>query len=519
VTGNGCHNQNTGDGINVTGDGTTNADFNSLTGNVCTGNGSNGIEIVGGVNANCNLVEDNQLMGNTSLMLCDGGTNSNITWDVYPGMDIQEALTQGAGKEVIIHAGTHEPANPAAPGVALTVSANTMVRGEGFGSIIQGAAGATNITQLMQLNGNNIHIKDLKMILAAGCGTAGAYPNVLYATAVQQLWLENLWLVGDTSVADDGSDARQCGVYFTNVDDSKIMGCRVEDCDRSDINLSTGSDNNTVSGNTVQGGGFYGIQLSASGNNTLTGNRCDDNGQGIYLTAAADYNTLTGNNCTGSTQNGITLDASDNNTLTGNTCQGNTWHGIYLYSASDNNTLTGNTCQGNSQYGIGLDDSDNSTITGNTCQGNTRDGINIGGGSVNNTITGNTCVGNDAAGTTYHGISISASNENTITGNQCSGNGLHGIYIYRSSNCTVTGNGCHNQNTGDGINVTGDGTTNADFNSLTGNVCTGNASNGIEVVGAGDANENIVVANNLKNNTGAGLADAGLLTQLGHNIV
>jgi len=28
-----------------------------------------------------------------------------------------------------------------------------------------------------------------------------------------------------------------------------------------------------------------------------------------------------------------------------------------------------------------------------------------------------------------------------------------------------------------------------------------------------------VVANNLKNNTGANLADAGILTQIGHNIV
>jgi len=344
-----------------------------------------------------------------------------------------------------------------------------MVRGEGFASIIQGAAGATNITQLMQLNGNNIHIKDLKMILAAGCGTAGARPNVLYATAVQQLWLENLWLVGDTTVADDGVDTRQNGVYFTNVDDSKIMYCRIEDCDRQGISIDTGSDNNTITGNTCQGSTRSGMLLDASLNNTINSNTCQTNGwSGIELRNASNQNTLTGNTCQGNAgSEGIYLVGSDNNTITGNTCQGNGNNGIHLENSSDNNTITGNTCQGNGYAGIYLDDSVNITVSGNTCQGN--------------------------AGT--------------------------GIYIYRCSYCTVTGNGCNDNTAADGIYVEGDGTTNADFNTLTGNTCTGNGGNGIEIVGAGDANENIVVANNLKNNTGAGLADAGLLTQIGHNIV
>jgi len=429
-----------------------------------------------------------------------GGATASVTWrtgalryEVLVNMRIQDSLTAGAGGEVIIHAGTHEPPNPAAPGVALTVSADTMVRGEGFASIIQGAAGATNITQLMQLNGNNIHIKDLKMILAAGCGTGGARPNVIYATAVQQLWLENLWLVGDTSVADDGDDGRQCGVYFNNVDDSKIVDCRIEDCDRHGINLDNGSDYNTVSGNTSQGNSKDGIRIDTS-----------------------LYNTISGNASQGNDNYGIDIiNGSTHNILSGNTIQVSTLDGISCDGASDNNTINGNLVQGGSGRGITISGDEN-TITGNTVQGNTQTGIFILG--TNNTITGNTVVGNDSAGNTHHGIHIQ-DNENTITGNQCSGNGLHGIYIYRSSYCTVTGNVCNNQNTGDGINVTGDGTDNADFNTVTGNVCTGNASNGIEIVGGVNANENIVVANNLKNNTGAGLADAGLLTQIGHNIV
>jgi len=372
-----------------------------------------------------------------------------LRYEVLVNMKIQDSLTAGAGGEAIIHAGTHTPANPGAPAAALTVSANTLVSGEGKATIIQGAGAATNITNLLVLNGANITVKDIKLELLAGCGTAAAYPNVVYASTQSLLWLENLWLVGDTSVADDGSDARQNGIYFAAITESKIVNCRSEDNDRHGINLAGSSDNNTLTGNTSQG----------------------------------------------NTQHGILVDAGDNNTITANTSQGNSYNGTYVSGASTNNT-----------------------ITGNTIQVNTRHGIEIAAASVNNTVTGNTVSDNDAAGTTYHGIYIYASNENVVTGNQCDVNGLHGIYIFESDYCTVTGNGCHNQNTGDGINITGDGTHNADFNTVTGNVCTGNAANGVEVVGAGDANENIVVANNLKNNA-AGMADAGVLTQTGHNIV
>ncbi|GAI13139.1 unnamed protein product, partial [marine sediment metagenome] len=61
--------------INVTGDGTTNADYITITGNVCYNNGGDGIEIVGGANANKNIVMGNQLLGNTNPLV-DGGTNT-----------------------------------------------------------------------------------------------------------------------------------------------------------------------------------------------------------------------------------------------------------------------------------------------------------------------------------------------------------------------------------------------------------------------------------------------------------
>jgi len=71
------------------------------------------------------------------------------------------------------------------------------------------------------------------------------------------------------------------------------------------------------------------------------------------------------------------------------------------------------------------------------------------------------------------------------------------------------GNSCYDNDNGDGINVTGDATTNSDYNSLTGNTCTGNGDDGIAIEGTTDANQNIVVANNLYNNSGTDLVDNG----------
>jgi len=401
-------------------------------------------------------------------------------------LEINAALAACNGGEVKLLEGNYVTV------ANIIVPADCKLSGAGFGTVI--TANHASITQAIVLNDRST-LSNLKVILAAGCGTAGARPNVVYATSETQIWVEDVWVVGDTSVADDGSDIRQCGILFVTVTDSKVVNCRIEDSDRHGINLGSSSDNNTITGNTAQGNTQYGIRVDTSSNNTITGNTCRGNGY-----------------------SGISLSSSSNNTITGNTAQGNTYYGIYLV-ASLNNTITGNTVQGNTFTGIYLNGaSNNNTVTGNVVQGNGRSGIYL-SSSSNNTVTGNTCADNDSGGTTYSGIKAEGSNENVLTGNQCDGNGLHGIEILESSYCTVTGNTCVNQNTGDGINVTGNATTNADFNAIGSNTCTGNGDDGIAIEGGADANKNIVLSNTLMNNTGTALVDNGTNSNLGHNQV
>ena len=430
----------------------------------------------GALTATLIVAASNSLEQAAANLVCSGAADD---------IEIQEALDAAAGGEVLLLEGNYITSQN------LTVPDDTTLRGCGFGTVITptGAAigGASN--GAVEL-GNRSTLRDMKIILAAGAGGAGTRPNVVMADTKTLVWIENCWIVGDTSVADDGTFIRQNGIYLTSATNSKVIDCRVEDNDKSSINLYNNSDNNTITGNTCQGSSYYGINLNTSSNNIIGGNIYYGNARAIYLTS------------------------SNNNTVVSNTCQGHSRATINL-SISHNNTITGNTCQGNGREGIWISASNNNTVTGNTFSGNGWHGVSV-SNSTNNTITGNTCADNG-----YNGIYIDTSSQNVITGNQCDDNGsagtYHGIYIYRSSYCTIVGNVCAN-NLVDGINVTGDATTNSDYNTLTGNTCTGNGDDGIEIVGGGDANKNIVITNTLMNNTGAALVDNGVGTEVAHNI-
>jgi len=126
-----------------------------------------------------------------------------------------------------------------------------------------------------------------------------------------------------------------------------------------------------------------------------------------------------------------------------------------------------------------------------------------------------TCYNNDSGGATYSGIHIQSSDRSTVVGARCSTNGLHGLYIFRTDHCAVIGGEFNNQNTGDGINITGDGTDNSDYNMISGATCTANGDDGIAIEGGGDANNNVINFCQLLGNIGTALVDNGTGTELG----
>ena len=112
--------------------------------------------------------------------------------------------------------------------------------------------------------------------------------------------------------------------------------------------------NNSTIENVVASNNVHGIYLWHSSDNSLTGNTVNSNGgYGIYLRDDSSYNILAGNTVSNN-NNGIRLYYSGNNTLTGNAVISNSYVGIYLWKYCSYNVLTGNTASSNGGYGIYL---------------------------------------------------------------------------------------------------------------------------------------------------------------------
>lgn len=344
--------------------------------------------------------------------VCDG-TNDQV--------EINAALTYVSGLgggSVVCLQGAYALA------ATVNVPANCTLKGVGWGTIFNYDAGGNCIT----ITGDNAKVRDLKVDIEAGAGAGGTRPNCIYAASRTNLELFGLWLVGDETVADDGSDVRQCGIVWDTATYSSILSCVSEDHKRHGIYLLDSSDYNTLAKNTCRGNGDHGIYLSDS-----------------------DTNIVAGNMSQGNTNSGLYLYPGNDNTINGNMLSGNAWRGLHL-RGSDRNTISGNTCTGNTFSGCYMQDSDGNTITGNTFCNNMHTGVEVNGD--HNVVSGNTCSGNDANDTgSYDGIQLSSAESNLISENVCKDNDRWGIMVNPNSDFNKISNNYTSGNTSGSIRV------------------------------------------------------------------
>lgn len=436
----------------------------------------------------------------------------------------------------------------------ITAAANTTLEGQGWGVTTLNATGAA-ISNALIIGGDNVTVRDIKVVIAAGAGGAGTRPNVVYATSRTNLLLENLWLVGDLTVVYDVSLDRQNGILLATATYCKLVNNKIEDNISSGIRI-VDSNYNTITGNTSESNGHEGIEVNTSAAdseyNVVSTNICNDNTwNGIANLLSSNHNTYDSNACKGNAEVGIFIGAGLGNTVTGNTCSenvngistggsytdivGNTCYGntseeitvngdynniignmiwsetgdISIKLNTDYCTVSGNSCLGAGAL-ISCTGITNTTIAGNLVQGGT--GIILISTSNHNTITGNTCSDSPAG----DGIKIQESHYNTISGNTCESNTAKGIYIYRSSYNTVSGNTA-TSNSEYGIYIKGTAGKPADYNFVTSNSCRDNTYN-IEVSGGANANNNRIIDNEVSGGT-ALVVDAGTDTEFNSVIV
>lgn len=337
--------------------------------------------------------------------VADGNTAAASDGDQ---VEINQALSAGTGKKVILLAGTYTI------DAAISVPNNTTLAGAGAGSVITipnsfnaGINAITNTTS--GGNGTGITIQDLKLE-GNRSAQASSTMNGIYLTGV-----------GSASPIKSGA---------------KINNVWIKEWRTNSVQVDT-SYNTTITGSDIGASSNAGIYVSSSANTTISANTVQDSVYGLYLSSSS-ASTITGNTIQANST-GVYGTASTSNTLSANTVQGNGSYGIAFYSSSNNNTINGNTVQNNSYTGISLDNSSYNTVNSNTLKSNNNIGIFL-SASSHNTVNDN-AVQQSTSSNIYL---YSGSNNNIVSGNR-----LHdsdgaadnnGIYIYGSNSNTLTSN-------------------------------------------------------------------------------
>jgi len=265
---------------------------------------------------------------------------------------------------------------------------------------------------------------------------AGAATNIKLATDSDS----HCVVLGDNStirngivISDilvDGNKANNAGaingIYLAGkIEDSKITGCWVKDCDQHGIATHQDCERNIITENTCAGNDDFGIYVIDSDEpNIISNNSCSSNlHSGIYVGSTTGPTYTIGNVCSQNSYYGIYAGTKDS-VINSNMCVANTLSGIYNRYGLRNN-LIGNTCKQNGQHGILLDIAASNTVTGNTCTrnsqttDNTYDGIRLTGACKYNSITANTIYKGDFGNSHKYGINEEAATAdyNIILGN------------------------------------------------------------------------------------------------------
>ncbi|WP_428400879.1 right-handed parallel beta-helix repeat-containing protein [Methanocrinis sp.] len=196
-----------------------------------------------------------------------------------------------------------------------------------------------------------------------------------------------------------------------------------------DIGIKITADDVTVSGFTVEGG-FYGIHLVGSDNCTISDNSVTGSVQwGIGLVFSDDNriekNIANYNGLGGEGWYGIYLSNSNRNLIQKNVASNNGEYGIALFPSCSENVIRENTAEDN-DYGIyAFTDCDANLIMKNRLSRNKNSGIKLIHGCSANQILENDISENGVVGLFLQ----SGSGYNLIRGNEIAGNSKFGVQI------------------------------------------------------------------------------------------
>lgn len=534
---------NGGDGINL-GAGVNSVLIGTTTSNTISGNGGNGIALIGGATGNTiqkNLIglsnnTASPLVISNSLdgILLSGATNNTIGGASYTeknvisgnvGDGIQIKLSSNSNAISYNYIGTINDGNGSPAGSSQTngividgSNSNTinnnviaLATNHGISLINAGATSASNVikSNLIGLGANGGNIGNLK----DGINLSGSSNNIIGGSLPAD---------GNTISGNGANGVALSGSSINTIQNNKIgtnvAGDGILRNTADGIALTALSKTNTISNNTISGNSGNQISLTNSSGTTLT----DGN---IIILNNINLNITGTTALVGTSKDGIKLTNSSFNTIGGvaksnSILAGTNFNGIELVTNSNNNEILNNfigTNTGNltglpkAAINISVASSTNNKFDGNVIVNASSDGVSLSTGANSNTFTNN-YIGLASDGLTKianggNGIILDASNSNNIgtsgNPNYISGNGGDGIALANASTTNnilfniigLDKNGTLAGNTGNGIFFDG-----APSNSITSNTISGNSEDGIKL--SASSNSNTFTSNIVGLNTG-----------------
>ncbi|MEO5691178.1 MAG: right-handed parallel beta-helix repeat-containing protein, partial [Candidatus Saccharimonadales bacterium] len=325
---------------------------------------------------------------------------------------------------------------------AITPGAKTRLVGAGPGTVItlkngiNASVNAITISSVNEVEVSNLSLAGNKANNSSGTqrgisiGTSGS--ATLAGTIMNNLTISNFRDTGidmvtgkSTRITNSSIFSNNTGISFNGVTEMTISGNTISS------NVNTGitvlGTLSTVTNNTLRANGT-GVYMQSGQENSISSNVVvASTSTGISLSSSSNYNTITGNTVTGGATEGIFLSSSSHNTITSNVVEGNATTGIGVSFVSDNNIVSNNRVHNNGgsggSHGIYVYWSasynrivDNA-VTDTAGSGYAINVINFSGASTGNYVAGNTYSGtgattiNDAAtGTIYGGQTNGSTN-------------------------------------------------------------------------------------------------------------
>lgn len=362
--------------------------------------------------------------------LADGDTGAAADGDQ---VEINLALTVGAGKKVVLLAGTYVIDAP------ISIPNNTTLTGIGQGSVITiPNAFNTNISMVVNTDtstGTNVAIQNLRIDGNRANQSAGNMNGIDFTGVGSGSGASAL--IGATIKDVQSMNFRgSIAISITSSNHSTISNVLAQNAANVGISIAGGAFNKIESSYAL-GNGFFGISINGT-DTTVINSKIEGNETGFA--AAGSRHTITNNIIKGNNA-GLTAYTTSHTVISSNVVTSNTFNGISVGPSSNQNTINGNIITSNALSGIRISSSSNNTISDNIISDNgaagASDAIAVVSTSQNNRIIANNI--SDTAGT-GQAIDIDAtSTSNYLADNTYGGTGAATLNIHASSNTVFGG--------------------------------------------------------------------------------